>query len=225
MQKERKSDAFQEMLAVAKGWLAGRSSEELAELAGAEWEPETKHLSLQSLNQRLELNAGDWSVSPQPENWHYLILLHYLSIADGTPLSDEMTTFGNLKDGLIRGTKFDRTADTALAGFLKGREPEQLKEVCRALGAVFRDSNADLCAVFPFLPRYPVIVKMWFADEEFPASGKMLVSGSADHYLTIEDAVTVGEVMLGRLEETWRRLYMADRLSDPESERTPALRG
>ena len=225
MQKERKSDAFQEMLAVAKGWLAGRSPEELAELAGAEWEPETKRLSLQSLNQRLELNAGDWSVSPQPENWHYLILLHYLSIADGTPLSDEMTTFGNLKDGLIRGTKFDRTADTALAGFLKGREPEQLKEVCRALGAVFRDSNADLCAVFPFLPRYPVIVKMWFADEEFPASGKMLVSGVADHYLTIEDAVTVGEVMLRRLEETWRRLYMADRLSDPESERTPALRG
>ena len=200
MQKERKSDAFQEMLAVAKGWLAGRSSEELAELAGAEWEPETKHLSLQSLNQRLELNAGDWSVSPQLENWHYLILLHYLSIADGTPLSDEMTTFGNLKDGLIRGTKFDRTADTALAGFLKGREPEQLKEVCRALGAVFR-------------------------DDEFPASGKMLVSGGADHYLTIEDAVTVGEVMLRRLEETWRRLYMADRLSDPESERTPALSG
>ena len=216
MQKERKSDAFQEMLAVAKGWLAGRSSEELAELAGAEWEPETKHLSLQSLNQRLELNAGDWSVSPQLENWHYLILLHYLSIADGTPLSDEMTTFGNLKDGLIRGTKFDRTADTALAGFLKGREPEQLKEVCRSLGAVFRDSNADLCAVFPFLPRYTVIVKMWFADEEFPASGKMLVSGSADHYLTIEDAVTVGEVMLGRLEETWRGLYATAHLSDPE---------
>lgn len=92
-------------------------------------------------------------------------------------------------------------------------------------GAVFRDSNADLCAVFPFLPRYPVIVKMWFADEEFPASGKMLVSGGADHYLTIEDAVTVGEVMFRRLEETWRRLYMADHLSDPESERTPALRG
>lgn len=216
MQKERKSDAFQEMLTAAKGWLAGRSPEELAKLAGAEWKPEEKILSLQSLNQRLELSAEDWSVRPQPEDWHYLILLHYLSIADGTPLSGEMITFGNLKDGLIRGTKFDRTADMALAGFLKGREPEQIKEVCRSLGAGFRDSNADLCAVFPFLPRYPVIVKMWFADEEFPASGKMLVSGSADHYLTIEDAVTVGEVMLGRLEETWRGLYATAHLSDPE---------
>ena len=211
MQQERKNRAFQEMLTAAKGWLSGRDPEELAKLAGAKWKPEEKILSLQSLNQRLEVSAEDWSVRPQPEEWHHLILLHYLSIADGTQLSDEMISFGNLKDGLIRGTKFDRTADMALARFLKGREPEQIKEVCRFLGAGFRDSNADLCAVFPFLPRYPVAVKIWFADEEFPASGKMLVSASADHYLTIEDAVTAGEVMLGKLEEAWKGLHTAEK--------------
>ena len=211
MQQERKNRAFQEMLTAAKGWLAGRSPEELAELAGAEWKPEEKILSLQSLNQRLEVSAEDWSVRPQPEEWHHLILLHYLSIADGTQLSDEMISFGNLKDGLIRGTKFDRTADLALARFLKDREPEQIKAVCRSLGAGFQDSNADLCAVFPFLLRYPVAVKIWFADEDFPASGKMLVSASADHYLTIEDAVTVGEVMLGKLEEAWKGLHTAEK--------------
>lgn len=211
MQQERKNRAFQEMLTAAKGWLSGRSPEELAGLAGAEWKPEEKILSLQSLNQRLEVSAEDWSVRPQPEEWHHLILLHYLSIADGTQLSDEMISFGNLKDGLIRGTKFDRTADLALARFLKDREPEQIKAVCRSLGAGFQDSNADLCAVFPFLPRYPVAVKIWFADEDFPASGKMLVSASADHYLTIEDAVTAGEVMLGKLEEAWKGLHTEEK--------------
>ncbi len=211
MQQERKNSAFQEMLTVAKGWLSGRSPEKLAKLAGAEWKPEEKILSLQSLNQRLEVSTENWSVRPQPEEWHHLILLHYLSIADGMPLSDEMITFGNLKDGLIRGTKFDHTADMALARFLKGREPEQIEEVCSFLGAGFRDSNADLCAVFPFLPRYPVVVKIWFADEEFPASGKMLVSASADHYLTVEDAVTAGEVMLGKLEEAWKGLHTAEK--------------
>ena len=211
MQQERKNRAFQEMLTAAKGWLAGRSPETLAERAGAKWDPGAKFLSLQSLNQRLEVSAEDWSVRPQPEEWHHLILLHYLSIADGTQLSDEMISFGNLKDGLIRGTKFDRTADLALARFLKDREPEQIKAVCRSLGAGFQDSNADLCAVFPFLPRYPVAVKIWFADEDFPASGKMLVSASADHYLTIEDAVTVGEVMLGKLEEAWKGLHTAEK--------------
>ena len=211
MQQERKNRAFQEMLAAAKSWLAGRSPETLAERAGAKWDPGEKLLSLQSLNQRLEVSTEDWSIRPQPEEWHHLILLHYLSIADGTQLSDEMISFGNLKDGLIRGTKFDRMADLALARFLKDREPEQIKAVCRSLGAGFQDSNADLCAVFPFLPRYPVAVKIWFADEEFPASGKMLVSASADHYLTIEDAVTVGEVMLGKLEEAWKGLHTAEK--------------
>ena len=211
MQQERKNRAFQEMLTAAKGWLSGRDPEELAKLAGAKWKPEEKILSLQSLNQRLEVSAEDWSVRPQPEEWHHLILLHYLSIADGTQLSDEMISFGNLKDGLIRGTKFDRTADLALARFLKDREPEQIKAVCRSLGAGFQDSNADLCAVFPFLPRYPVVVKIWFADEEFPASGKMLVSASADHYLTVEDAVTAGEVMLGKLEEAWKGLHTEEK--------------
>ena len=94
---------------------------------------------------------------------------------------------------------------------IRAYKPEQIKEVCRFLGADFRDSNADLCAVFPFLPRYPVAVKIWFADEEFPASGKMLVSASADHYLTVEDAVTAGEVMLGKLEEAWKGLHTAEK--------------
>ena len=48
---------FQEMLTAAKGWLSGRSPEELAELAGAEWKQEEKILRLQSLNQRLEVST------------------------------------------------------------------------------------------------------------------------------------------------------------------------
>lgn len=197
----KKDRAFQEMRTVAEGWLAGRDPREIEEKAGVLWEPEKTVFRVPSLGQVLEVSAEDWSVNPRPENWHYLILLHYLFLADGTPLSGEAATFGNLKDGLIRGTNFDRTADQELARFLKGKKPEQIKQICQTLGAEFRSTNADLCVVFPFLPRYPVTVKIWFADEEFPASGKMLVDKSADHYLTIEDAVTVGEVMIRKLWE------------------------
>ena len=52
---------------------------------------------------------------------------------------------------------------------------------------------------FPFLPNFPVTLKVWFADEEFDASARMLLDASADHYLTIEDAVTVGEILLEKL--------------------------
>ena len=42
-------------------------------------------------------------------------------------------------------------------------------------------------------------LKVWLADEEFEASGKFYISKSADCYLTMEDAVTVGEILLSKL--------------------------
>ena len=60
-------------------------------------------------------------------------------------------------------------------------------------------SNADFAVEFAFLPNLPVTLKLWFADEDFGASGRMLLDAGADRYLTIEDAVTVGELLLERL--------------------------
>lgn len=44
-------------------------------------------------------------------------------------------------------------------------------------------------------------LKIWFADEEMDASGRMFLNKNADHYLTVEDAVTVGDVILNSLAE------------------------
>ena len=49
--------------------------------------------------------------------------------------------------------------------------------------------------------QYSIWLKAWFAYDEFEASGKLLVSRSADHYFTIEDAVTVGELLLSKLKD------------------------
>ena len=60
--------------------------------------------------------------------------------------------------------------------------------------------------LFPVLPRYPVTLKIWFADEEFPVSGKIFLQDHADHYLSVEDAVTVGEILLQKLSEAFSSL-------------------
>ena len=75
----------------------------------------------------------------------------------------------------------------------------QLDFRCLALGAELLPSNADLCARFPFLPRYPLWLRLWFGDEEFPASGRLFLDESAAHYLTVEYAVTEGGLLLARL--------------------------
>ena len=98
-----------------------------------------------------------------------------------------------------RGTGLDRNAELIVRRDLGILPPEELERRCRSLGAELLPSNADFCARFDFAPRYPIWLKVWFSDEEFPASGRLLLDESAPHYLTIEDAVTVGSLILDQL--------------------------
>ena len=77
----------------------------------------------------------------------------------------------------------------------------------KSLGGVQKASKADLCIEIPFLPMYPLTVNIWFADDEYSATGKLLLDESADYYLTIEDAVAVGDVFLRKFSEALKRDY------------------
>lgn len=191
--------AFREMLRPAKEQVKHLSPDNIAQRSGAVFHERDGVLELQSLNQTVRIAVPEYTFSPRLEEWHQLVILHYLALADGTAVSTQVITFGGLKDGLIRGTKFDHDMEKELQRFLNGKTPDCIRKICKALGAEFADSNADLCAVFHFLPNYPVWLKIWFADEEFEAFGKLYLSRSADHYLSMEDAVTVGEVLLSKL--------------------------
>lgn len=201
--KETANRAFEEMRKVALIRLSNRNPEEIAEKAGILYRREDSSFLIPSLGQTLELSWPECVFWPPVEGWQHLILLHYLDLADGTPLSGRWINFGSLKEGVIRGTKFDRDAERDLAAFLKGKNPEEVRAALRELGAEEIKSPAgrpDLCVRIPLLPYYPVILNIWFADEEFPASGKMLLNGSADHYLTVEDAVIAGTLVLELLQ-------------------------
>ena len=183
--------AFQQMLLSAKERICVHAPDEIAQKSGAVFHKDKSFFELQSLDQRIQITFPECKFQPWIDEWQQLVILHYLDLADGTEVSPEMVSFGALKDGLIRGTKFDHDMERKLGGFLAGMTQEQFCRICKRLGAQLIEERADLCAVFPFLPSYPIWLKVWFADDEFEASGKFLLSKSADHYLTIEDAVTV----------------------------------
>lgn len=190
--------AFQEMLRPARERLLHRRPGDIAEKTGAVFDGAA--LRLKVLERESFVLYPSFDPDPALDEWSALLLLHYLDLADGSAVSPENVSFGGLREGLIRGTKFDRTAEEALGRLLHGKTPERVRTVCGALGAEFVSGRADLSAVFHLFPNYPITVNIWWADDEFPASGKMLVNASADHYLTIEDAVTAGEVLLNRLQ-------------------------
>ena len=154
---------------------------------------------MKTLGQTVTVRLSDCTIQPPLSKWHALTLLHYLDLADGAPLTGRTITFSQYKDGLVRGGGLDRNAELIVRRDLGILPPEELERRCRSLGAELLPSNADFCARFDFAPRYPAWLKVWFADEEFLASGRLLLDESAPHYLTIEDAVTVGSLILDQL--------------------------
>ena len=182
------------MMQTAQERLLRHVPEEISEKAGVRYENGV--FWARTLGRRVEIQWPDGKITPPVSKWHTLTLLHYLDLADGTPLTGRTITFSQYKDGLVRGGGLDRNAELIVRRDLGGLPPEELTRRCENLGAELLPSNADFCARFDFAPRYPVWLKVWFADEEFPASGRLLVDESAPNYLTIEDAVTVGSLIL-----------------------------
>ena len=171
--------------------------EEISEKAGVRYENGV--FWVRTLGRRVEIQWPAGKITPPVSTWHTLTLLHYLDLADGTPLTGRTITFSQYKDGLVRGGGLNRNTELIVRRDLGVLPREELARRCEALGAELLPSNADFCARFDFAPRYPVWLKVWFADEEFPASGRLLVDESAPSYLTIEDAVTVGALILDEL--------------------------
>ena len=197
----KQNHAFEQMRKAAIQRLDSRAPEDLAERSGAVFHGESAVLEISSLGKHYTLSLPTYECHPDMESWHYLILLHYLDLADGTPVSPCFCTFGDLKDGLVRGTKFDHTVTQALCQFLRGRNQEQLTAICKQLGGQITNSHADFSAVLPLFPRLPFLLKVWYADEEFPASGTLLPACSTSHYLAMEDAVVAGELLLTKLQQ------------------------
>ncbi|MDY5210919.1 DUF3786 domain-containing protein [Intestinibacter sp.] len=207
MSNKKENRAFNEMYIAAKKRLEGREPLEIAQNSGAEFDEKTSTIKIKSLDRIVEISYPTYDISENRDDWQVLTLLHYLDLADKTPVSYKLIHFGELKDGLIRGARFDKTAEFELERFLKNKQPQEVIEVFKSLDGKIIDSKADLSAVFYIYPYYPVTLNIWFEDEEFPATGKIFLDKTADHYLTIEDAVGVGEIMLKAINDRYIKLY------------------
>lgn len=189
--------AFQEMFQAAKDMLHGRDPEQVAALAGVRFDG--GGFLVPSLGQTLRFSYPDYRCETPLHAWQYLTILHYLHLADGSPVTGQPIPLGDMPGGLVRGSKYDRSVVQALAAFLNGKTEARLRTVFQSLGGVFRAGKGDLNVTLPYLPRFPLYLSVWFADEEFPASGTLLLDRCAPHYLTVEDAVSLGDVVLERL--------------------------
>lgn len=195
-EKGKENRAFQEMRKPALDRLAGRRPEEIARRTGISFDREGQVFSLHSLGRDIRIRCPGYEITPELDQWHQLLLLHYLDMADGSALSGRLMAFGDLPGGMARGGGFDRQSERDMSLRLGHCSRETVERACCALGGVLTPSNADVCAIFSLFPRYPITLKIWFADEELPGSGRLFLDEGAGHILSVEDAVTAGSLLL-----------------------------
>ena len=79
--------AFQEMLQAAVKRLQNRSGEDIAAKSGAVFHSSRNVLEVLSFYETIEIRLPEFCINSDMDEWHYLTLLHYLDMADGTAVS------------------------------------------------------------------------------------------------------------------------------------------
>jgi hypothetical protein len=152
---------FARMMEAARQRLRRRSPEDAAGLANVDYDGASGLFRVPFLGEELTLRWPELTLAPAYEDWRGLLLLHYLDLADGTPVTGRLIPFSQMKDGLVRGGGFDRRCEQVIGGLMKTVSPQELERRCLSLGGLPAESNADLTAVFPLLPNFPMTLKVW----------------------------------------------------------------
>ncbi|MGN0364234.1 MAG: DUF3786 domain-containing protein [Bilifractor sp.] len=176
------------MLKPAQEKLKKYSIETLCKKAAITFDEAAQDFIVPSLGMELRVHYPDFTIDRALDMWHYLTILQYMDTADGCPLTDKWISLSEMSGGLSRGYGFNKDISTMFQRNFGNISPEHFARACRKAGGRIQPGKSDVSAVIPYAPMFPVTVNFWASDEEFPASGKVLVNEKAEHYLTIEAA-------------------------------------
>jgi len=173
---------------------------EIARDAQVDYDDKNSCFTFLSLNQMIvvsypECKAIFEATGKAPDlNWH-MPILHYLSTANGIPLSGELTPIRSVDKYVGHPELFERETGGRLIKHFDGKSVETIKQVCTALGGETLDSSADLYVKLNFLPRFPVYIKLWMTEDELPGSGQMLFDKRCLNYLGEKDIQIFGPLI------------------------------
>ena len=128
-----------------------------------------------------------------------ILLLLYLTEADGRPLQDRWVGFEQLLGGAGYSSTFrGRVLGPLVQTF--GQRPEALLEATEGLDGSSLDMG-DAAVVLAALPRGPVAIVLWGADEEFAPSASVAFDASIEGYLDTEAVTALAHFASRRLIE------------------------
>lgn len=223
--KNMESRQFRLMQAAAAERLAALDPGDAARKAGGVYDAEKQIVKIDFLETQVAVSWPDGAVEPELKMWETLVLLHYLAgagrvgagstsarsvsadVADGSRIrpSGRLMSFASLNDGMVRGHGFDSSSTQDMQRMFHGKSEEEIRNALLSVPGKEVEGRGDVSVRYDFLPNLPIFVNVWFADDEFPATGKMLLDETGSRYLSVEDCVTAGEILLERMAEYFER--------------------
>ncbi len=147
-------------------------------------------ITLKYLNRSYKITLPDITIEPQNNNEKVelrdkILILHYLTRAKGTPLSNNLIAYQELQEGATYYPTFIKRAVKPLVDFF-GPNPEGLLDISKELGG-YRVNYGDLAVTIPAFSRVPITLVLWKGDEEFPPNANILFNSTILDYLSAED--------------------------------------
>lgn len=121
------------------------------------------------------------------DSWSKIIIYDYIRRKGSKSLTGDWVPLGYFPNTASHVKAFQRSAEEKVAAtFNKGMNI--LKARCKELGGIEASGKmkVDYVCRFDLLPRIPLYLCFWEADEEFPSSCKLFLDSSAEAYIDIE---------------------------------------
>ena len=125
-----------------------------------------------------------------------ILILHYLTQAKGTPLSNEVITYKELPEGATYFPTFYQRTIRPLVNYF-GNEPYRLSAMARLLGGHEADYG-DVAVTINAFSRVPITLVLWQGDKEFAPEGNVLFDSTISDYLPVEDIIVLSETTVRR---------------------------
>ena len=132
-----------------------------------------------------------------------ILILHYLSQAKGTPLTNKIISYKELPEGTNYFPTFSKRAIKPILDHF-GKEPERLVDVAAKFGG-YKVDYGDVAVTINAFPRVPITFVLWKGDEEFPPEGNILFDSTIPDYLSTEDINVLCEAIAWRLVKSYKR--------------------
>lgn len=128
-----------------------------------------------------------------------VLILHYLLLAKGTPLTGTLITYKQVPGGIPYFARFSQlTIQPLLSHF--GAEPELIIPAAEKLGGE-RIDRGDAAVTINAFSRIPITIVLQKGDEEFAPTANVLFDNTITDYLPSQDIRILCEIIVWKLIE------------------------